>query len=256
MKRQIVLGCSPVLLSLLFASLVSAQGFYIESTRSGGSGVEDKMYYMPKMFKSVSGDRSEISILRFDRETIYHLNPEKKTYTAMTFAEMKAMVDNARSRTDDMMAKRLASLPPDQREQMKEKMAAMKNRPSSSDAAREVLSTGEHKTINGYACERYIVKINGKESETIWASKQVPGYETMKRDMEGFLDRMSGIAGRKGDLGEWFKQIDGFPIETDSHGNVNTVAKIDRRAIPASEFEVPAGYTREKNRMPGDHGEE
>jgi hypothetical protein len=206
------------------------------------------MYYMPKMFKSVSNDRSEISILRFDRETIYHLNTEKKTYTAMTFAEMKAMVDDARSKADEMMAKRLESLPPDQREKMKERMAAMKKGPSSSPAVHEVLPTGEHKTINGYACDKYIVKINGKESETVWASKQVPGYETMKRDMEGFLDRMSGIAGGRGDLGSWFRQIDGFPIETDSHGSVKTVSKIDRRAIPASEFEVPSGYTREKNR--------
>jgi hypothetical protein len=254
MKRHIVLGCSPVLLSLLFASLVCAQGFYIESTRSGSSDVEEKMYYMPKMFKSVSGDHQEISILRFDRETIYHLNPEKKTYTAMTFAEMKAMVDNARSMADDMMAKRLASLPPDQREKMKEKMAAMKDRLASPAATHEVVPTGEHRTINGYACDKYIVKINGKESETVWASKQVAGYETIKRDMEGFLDRMSGIAGRKGDLGSWYKQVEGFPIETDSHGSVRTVAKIDRRSIPASEFEVPAGYTREKNRMPGDPG--
>jgi len=67
---------------------------------------------------------------------------------------------------------------------------------------------------------------------------------------------MSGLAGGKRDLGAWLKQIDGFPIETDSHGSVNTVAKIDRRSIPASEFEVPAGYTREKNRMPGDPGTE
>ena len=254
MKRRIVTGVSPVLLSLLFASVVCAQGFYTESTRSGSSDVEEKMYYMPGMFKSVSGDRSEISILRFDRETIYHLNPEKKTYTAMTFAEMKAMVDNGRSRADEMMAKRLSSLPPDQQEKMKERMAAMKNPPSSPGAKHEVVSTGEHRTISGYACDKYIVKINGKESETVWASKQVPGYETMKRDMEGFLDRMSAIAGRRGDLGAWFKQIDGFPIETDSHGSVKTVAKIDRRSIPASEFEVPAGYTREKNRMPGDPG--
>lgn len=100
MKRRIVLGFSPVLFTLLFASLGCAQGLYIESTRSGSSDVEEKMYYMPKMFKSVSSDRAEISILRFDRETIYDINPEKKTYTAMTFAEMKAMVDNARSKAD------------------------------------------------------------------------------------------------------------------------------------------------------------
>jgi hypothetical protein len=256
MKRQIVLGCSPVLLSLVFAALVCAQGLYIESTRSGASDGVEKMYYMPKMIKSVDRDGSGISILRFDRETIYHLDPQKKTYTAMTYAEMKAMVDKAHSMADDMMARRLASLPPDQREKMQEKMAAMKNRSSSSGATHEVVPTAEHKTINGYACDKYIVKRDGKESETVWASKQVPGYEPMKRDMEGFLDHMSGIVGRKEAMGEWFRQIEGFPIETDSHGSVRTVTKIDRSSFPASEFEVPAGYTREKTRMPGDAGKE
>ena len=254
MKRHFVLGCSPFALSLLFAVLVSAQGVYVESVRSGAPDDIEKVYYMPKMFKSVSGDGSEISILRFDRETVYHLNPEKKTYTAMTFAEMKAMVDMAKSMSDDMIAKRIASLPPEQQEKAKEMAEAMKSRAFSSSATREVVSTGEHKTINGFACDKYVVKTNGKETETVWASKQVTGYENMKRDLEGFLERMSGMLGRKEALGAWFKQIDGFPIQTESHGSVNTVAKIDRRSVPASEFEVPAGYTKVMNRMPGDTG--
>jgi hypothetical protein len=255
MKRHIILGCSPVVLSLLFAALVCAQGLYVESTRSGASDAVEKMYYMPKMFKSVDGDGSKISILRFDRETIYNLNPGKKTYTAMTFAEMKAMLEKAHSMADDMMAKRLASAPPDQREKMKEMMEGMKKRSSSSGATHEVVPTGEHRTINGFACDKYIVKTNGKESETVWASRQVAGYEPMKRDMEGFLDRMSALLGSKEGLGAWFRQIDGFPIQTESHGSVTTVKKIDRRSIAASEFEVPEGYTREKNPMPGAPGE-
>ena len=251
MKRQIILGFSPVFLSMLLTAIACAQGLYIETTRSGSSDDKDKMYYMPKMFKSVDGDGSSISILRFDRETIYHLDPEKKTYTEITFAEMKAMVEGAHSMGEEMMAKRMASLPPDQQAKMKE---MMKKLSPTSGATHEVVSTGEHKTINGYLCEKYIVKTNGKESEIVWASKQVAGYEAMKRDMEGFLDRMSGIMGRKEALGGWFRQIDGFPIETDSHGTVHTVTKIDRRSIPASEFEVPEGYTREKNHMPGKTG--
>jgi len=247
MKRHIVLGFSPVVLSLLLA----AQGMYIETARTGSSDIQDKIYYMPKMFKSVDGDGSSISILRFDRETIYRLDPEKKTYTEMKFAELKAMVDRGRSMTDEMMAKRMASLPPDKQEKMKE---MMKKLSPSSGATHEVVPTGEHKTINGYACEKYVVKTNGKETETVWASKQVAGYETMKRDMEGFLDRMAGILGRKEALGGWLRQIDGFPMETDSQGTVHTVTKIDRRSIPASEFEVPEGYTREKNPMQGETG--
>ncbi|HMK39869.1 MAG TPA: DUF4412 domain-containing protein, partial [Bacteroidota bacterium] len=249
MNRHTALGCSLIAISLLCAVLASAQGVYVESTRSGASDVIEKVYYMPKMFKSVSGDGSEISILRFDRETVYRLNPEKKTYTAMTFAEIKAMVDMAKSMSDTMMARRIASLPPEKQEKAKEMMETMKSRAFGSGSSREVVPTGEHQTINGFACDKYIVKTNGKESETVWASKQVAGYEAMKRDMEGFLERMSGMLGRKVPLGAWFSQIDGFPIQTESHGTVHTVAKIDHRSIPVSEFEVPEGYTKVSSRM-------
>jgi hypothetical protein len=251
MNRQKLLMCASLCLSLCSVGLLRGQGLYIETARSGKSGVDEKMYYMPKMFKSVNKDDSEITILRFDRETIYQLNPSKKTYTAMTFAEMKAMFDGAHSALEDMLAKRLASAPPAEQERLRKAMEAMKGRSPGAAITHEVIPVGEHKTIAGYACDKYIVKRNGKESETVWATKQVSGFESMKRDMEGFVDRLSSMFGRETELSTWLKKIDGFPIQTESDGNVSTVKTIDHRSIPVSEFEVPAGYTLEKKGMFG-----
>jgi len=147
-----------------------------------------------------------------------------------------------------MMAKRLASLPPEQQAKMKKRMESMKS-PGSPGAVRKVVATGEVKTISGYSCQQYLVKVDDKTEETIWATKQIGGFESAKKDLQEFMERMRSMIGTRGDFGAWYKDIDGFPIQTESHGSINTVTKVERRSIPASEFEVPAGYTKEKNRM-------
>ena len=46
-------------------------------------------------------------------------------------------------------------------------------------------------------------------------------------------------------MAEAYKNSDGFPIQTEmGHGMMTTVTKIERRSAPASEFEIPSGYTK------------
>jgi hypothetical protein len=40
-------------------------------------------------------------------------------------------------------------------------------------------------------------------------------------------------------------------METEAGSVKTVVTKVEPRAIPASEFEVPAGYTKESTRLPG-----
>ena len=54
-----------------------------------------------------------------------------------------------------------------------------------------------------------------------------------------------------GGLGRWggrlaaaMENLDGFPMETIIGGMSSTVTKVEKKAIPASEFEIPAGYTK------------
>src|SRR5271169_483596 len=84
-------------LALLLAGSAFSQGLYWESTTSGGP-LKDKenlsqTFAMPKMFKIVNP--SGVMILRMDQEKIYNVDPAKKTYSEMTFAEMEAYAKKA-----------------------------------------------------------------------------------------------------------------------------------------------------------------
>jgi len=234
--------------TLVFSAVGRAQGFYVESIHAGNDKAMDRFYFMPKMLKTVDRD-GRISIFRLDKETFYNIDPAKKSYTGMTFAEMKGMMGKAKSKLGDVLEKRLEQLPPDQRKKMEERMGAMMNQSTSPNVTYQVQATGENKSISGYNCEKYIVKRNGKEFETIWATKQISGFESIKRDMADLTERLSSAIGTKGAINLWYKDIDGFPIQTESYGSVSVATKIERKTIPTSEFEVPAGYTKEKNKM-------
>ncbi len=248
MKGRFVLA----LFSLAFiaAGAARAQGFYVETVHQGKEQDVTRIYYMPRMLKSVDPD-GRTSIFRLDKETVYTLDPAKKTYTSMTFEEMKSMMQNARAGMNEMIEKRMATLTPEQRKKWEERMGAMKDQQESAPVTYQVVPAGEHKSISGFACEKYIVKRDGKDFETVWATKQVGGFESIKKDMEDVSARVSSMAGMKRGFTMWFKDLDGFPVETESHGMVSVATKIERKTFPESEFEIPTGYTLDNSRMGG-----
>ena len=234
--------------ALMYTGVVNAQGFYVESIHPDRDKEVTKFFYMPKMLKMVDDD-GQTTIIRLDKETIYTVDPEKKTYSSMTFDEMKTMMGRAKFKLDDAMQKRLEKLTPEQRKMVEEKMGAFKNESASSEVTYQVTPTGETKSISGFSCAKYIVKKNGKDFQTVWATNQVGGFDNLKKDMTDLTDRLSSAMGAKRNLSLWFKDVQGFPVQTESYGSVSVARKIERKSIPSSEFEVPTGYTKEKNKM-------
>jgi hypothetical protein len=58
-------------------------------------------------------------------------------------------------------------------------------------------------------------------------------------------------------IADAFQKIQGFPVEVDTEqGMKNVVTKFDKRNTPASEFEVPAGYTKVENELMKNSGKE
>jgi 2,4-dienoyl-CoA reductase-like NADH-dependent reductase (Old Yellow Enzyme family) len=106
----------------------------------------------------------------------------------------------------------------------------------------DVIKTGEKKTICGYSCVKYAMKENGKEIGSIWTTTGVPGYDIMQKDMKDFSQRMAVQMPKAGEMMEAFKKVDGFPVQTTIAGITTTVTKIEKKAVAASEFEVPSGY--------------
>ena len=236
---------------LLLGAQALSQGLYFESQKS--SGGTEKAWYTPGKFKSVDSDGKGVIVL-IDKETFIQLDPGKKSYTEMTFADMKKMTDAGQSMLSSMMKKRMESLSPEQRKMVEERMAKY-NQGSSSETKYEVTNTGETKTISGYPCTKYIVKRNGEDFETIWATKALGNVDAVHKDMEKFSTKVASTFNLKNAPLSWFKEIPGFPIETDQHTSTSTVSRIEKRAVSDAEFEVPAGYTKEQPEMLKNLGE-
>jgi hypothetical protein len=242
-------------MALLLAGAAFSQGLYWESTTSGGP-LGDKPsvshnFAMPKMFKIVSP--TKVMILRMDQEKIFDVDPAKKTYSEMTFAEMEAYAKKAGEKMAQFKEK-IKNMPPEQRKQM-EAMGAMMG--GGAEAAVEISATGERKMVSGFPCTKYVMTRGGKELTTMWVTKEVTGFDNLRKDWMEFGKRMATLTNMAG-LGEAYQKIDGFPMETDMNimGAMTTVVtKVERRSTPAGEFTVPAGYTKTESPLKEKAGE-
>lgn len=241
----------------LFGVVTSAlaQGLYWESKMTGASIGEEtqQMWAVPKKMKGVTKETGEAYIVRLDKQVFITVDPKDKTYSEITFDEMEKMMKKASGKMDAQMAemqKQLADMPEEQRK-MVEKMMGSKIPTQAKDVKTEVVNTGEKKTISGFACTKLVVKMDDKEAMTFWVTKEVKEFDSMRKDWEEFSKLMMEMnpSVMKG-LGDVFKKIEGFPIQTEViQGIVNTVTKVEKKVAPASEFEVPAGYKKVAPKM-------
>jgi hypothetical protein len=204
------------------------------------------------MMKMVEGEAGRFVILRLDKELMIMGDPKDKNYYQMTFAEMEQMikgVDAAMSQQMEAMKEQLAQLPEEQRKMAEEMMGS---RMGGKEPKVEVSKTGESSTISGFNCTKYVVKHDGQHASTVWATKDITGFETMKTDMEEFARRMKAMMknlGSKNPSGI-LEGVDGFPIQTETNDGWKTVVtRVEQKSTPATDFEVPAGYKKEE--MPG-----
>ncbi len=247
-----------VMAVLSIAAAAFSQGLYTESSTSGGPAgdrVESgKAYFMPKMIRMEQGDEGNAMIFRMDRQTIYDVNAAEKTYSETTFDEWEARMKGLNSKMDARMAemrKRLESMPEEQRKMVEKMMGDRMAGAAGKEVKMDVTRTGEKKSVSGYACTKYSITNNGKESIAVWATRDIKGFESMKKDYAEFARRFSSISmpGAKS-LAEAILQVEGFPMEMDHADGIKmVVTKAESRNIPAALFEVPSGYTKVKSKM-------
>lgn len=256
MKRNLVRNALVALIALGFVAMASAQGLYWESTMTGGPMGEEhqQMWIAPKMMKMMTKETGEMVIIRLDKDKFITVDPKEKTYSEMTFAEMESAMKKASGKMDKHMVelqKQLADMPEEQRKMMEKMMGKTMPGSAAKDAKVEVKKTGDKKEINGFACTKLVVMQDDKDMMTLWVTKDVSGFESMRKDWEEFSKRMMAMNPMAGKgMGEAFKKVDGFPIQTEMGGAfTSTVTKIEKKTAPASEFEVPAGYTKTDSKM-------
>ena len=243
-SRKFLLCCTIA----LFATAAFGQGIYMESNTSGGplgdKVMPSKTFMMPKMFRQEG--TNEVTIMRLDREKVYHLDPEKKTYSEMTFAELEEAAKKASAEMNSHMAEMQAKMKdmPEAQRQMMEKMMGGKIAGMMSEGKIEVSGPGEKKTISGYSCAKFAATKDGKDYVTIWATKDIKGFDVLRKDWEQFSSKMMSMVPNGKGLADAFKKVEGVAIQTDMAGITTLVTKVEQQSTPASQFEVPAGYTK------------
>ena len=129
MRFRLIHAVMTAALLVLVPLCVYSQGLYWESKTTAGRGEwTSKSYYMPKMFKIVSGEGNEEMLFRLDQEKVYRMNPSQKTYTEMTFDELENSAKSMQSKMDARkkeMEERLKQMPEAQRKQMERMLPGM-----------------------------------------------------------------------------------------------------------------------------------
>lgn len=195
---------------------------------AGDKSRSDDQFTYTGRFKTLAGGgkpRSSTEIVRLDRELVWSLDPQKKQYTEMTFAEMRALIAagaaEARAEMDEPGKERAKDV------EMTYKV--------------DVQRTGKKDKINGFDAENVIVTITatakdkkdgGEGGYTMkldqWLSTQVPGQAELAAFYRRYAEKMgfdpqtrnqfAGLMAQYGDAvkqaADKLKDLKGYPVRS------------------------------------------
>lgn len=170
-----------------------------------------------KLMKMFGGGKSRTTtIARLDKEVMWTVDHKDKSYTEMTFAEMRAMLDSLGTMASSGMAQMVQQQPTIDTSEI-----------TFSEPQFSVNKTGKRETIAGYGCEQVIMTMttegtNRKTGETIklevttdmMMAKNVPGSD----EIIEFSKRLAGAMGfemDKGSASSMTKMLEMYGIDAD-----------------------------------------
>jgi hypothetical protein len=183
---------------------------------------EEEFVYTGPLKTLAGKPRSTVSITRLDREVVWSLDPAKKQYTEMTFAEMRQMMAQA---GEAMQGGR-----------------PQEPRDADMTFTVDVKRTGARQTLAGHACEQAIVTVVGKPAHPkkgeeaggftmtmdLWlardlrANAEVVAYQRRMAEKLGLDPSLRGSAGAAAamygnalrEMGEKMKGLEGYPLKS------------------------------------------
>ena len=200
----------------------------LQETSGGATGSSQtvKTFYSQTASRVESGN--SVMIIDYGRMISYQLDPTKKTYSEVDL-------------------NKLAEGPPGQGREAGDKGKMFQQMMKNMMDSIEVTPVDEQKQIAGYDCRRVNVKMMMVESE-YWVSKDVPGYQELKRISGQVADKLKGnpMLAQMTQAG-MLNKLDGFPVQVVTHAQQRTVTttlqKIEEKSLSSDLFQVPSGYT-------------
>jgi Domain of unknown function (DUF4412) len=228
-------------------------------TRDGGPPQTSISYISSDHVRMSHGDGKEM-IVDFKADQTTTLDSAKKTYYVTTRQDLDAFVAKMNEQMNSPEAKKaqeaMKNLPPEQQKKMDAMMGSM--------FTFDVQKTGTTRKIAGYTCENWKVTIGqfSRSEECLTSELQFPAhawdmYRGYADSMKTMMSSMGPMAKNMAKMQEQFKQMKGYPLANtttvDVMGHksvvVSEVTEVKRGPIPASAWEIPAGYTKVDNPM-------
>ena len=184
-----------------------------------------KYYFTPGALRVELGG-SRVYIVDYNAMELYTLDTKTKTSSEMKLNELPGIEVSAADKN-----------------KMAEMMGAI--------MAIQVTPTEEWKTIAGYKCRRFNVRIAIVNGE-YWVSEDVKGY----RELKTLGAKVGAIAERNPmlrqiDVAGMVEKLGGFPVYTVNHVMGETVAstlkRIEQKSLDPSLFVIPGDYTSRKS---------
>ena len=212
-----------------------------------------------------------VMIFDGDAQKMIMVDQEKKTYTEVTRAQLKAFTSEAQRQMQDSMAKltpeqrqkmdqMMAQMNPEQRKRMQDMMGqkggAAPESKKNDAPQRKWETTGSRTTVAGYPCEGFKElrdgKLHGEGCYIPWSAGAITKADfAPMRSLGDFLSE-AGIGGKSAVQKEFLEleKLPGFPgvwAEISEDGKKepkSTVTSIKRGSISGDKFQPPAGYTK------------
>lgn len=229
-------------------------------TRDSGPAGTVTSYLSSGRVRLATGDGNEmISDLKTgDVTMIDHKKRQYFTITRQDMEQLQARIKQAMNSPEMQRAQQqMKNLPPEIQKKMQAAMGGIASSVT-------VQKTGSTRKIAGYNCENWAVSLGqiSKSEECLTTELPIPAQDWQL--YQEFADGMRGMAGAMGpmgqavaDLQEKTKAMKGFPL-----AKTTTVSVLGRAAtttieatevrkgpVPASAWQVPAGYAKVANPM-------
>jgi hypothetical protein len=245
-----------LLVCSLAARVEAADGILLVTEITSDSGPRSTHVEIEatRMRAEIAGAAGASQVVIFDgtKQVMSILNPDKKTYTEMTKADVDALGSQMQGAMAQMQAQ-MANLPPAQRAQME---AMMRGRGMGAAAVKTTYRRAGSDTVGRWACDKYEgYQGTEKVSDICTVAPSALGFSTadfaITEQMAAFFSKMMpqganqiATIGRLEDQG-----FSGFPVRSivtvAGHQVTSEVKEAKRQAFPDSQFTVPAGFQKQ-----------
>ena len=251
-------------IAMTAAWLLAAQGafagVYVEQVdhnrTTNTTETKSKMYVQNGMGRIVDAE-GRATLIKGD--TLYIVDDKDKSYIVFDKATMQQLASKMNAQLAQLK-EQLASLPPEQRAQAEQMMgpsAAAMLSGESQQMTVDVADTGKSDKVDGRACKVWNVTRNGELDEQICVVpySSLPGKEDFQKVFASFAksfeEMAKSVPALSGMMSNEFSALvktNGYPVRRQSYENgklseLETLLKVWREeAMPASTFEIPAGY--------------